>query len=76
MDIIHLHFNEGASGCIKKNIFEDNQFYEKRMVNVFEEINADPKNFRLKVNDLWEEWENFSHEERNMWMMRPLSRLF
>ena len=31
MDIIHLHFNEGASGCIKKNIFEDNQFYEKRM---------------------------------------------
>jgi len=43
-------------------------FYEKRMVNVFEEIKAEPKNFRIKINDLWDEWENFSHEERNMWM--------
>lgn len=31
MDITHLKYNEGASGCIKKDVFEDNLFYQKKM---------------------------------------------
>ena len=31
MDIIHLRYNEAATGCVETEVFQDNLFYEKMM---------------------------------------------